>query len=179
MNQKLRIAVNPRHSPQSWVGDILNIVQGLTEGIVERQLVGAKLARLFKEIDIPNHPAQTGDKPTSRTGDFNFSGLVYHVAVMPSRDVIQKCTENIRAGSLPILLVPRDQEYRAKALSQDEGVDEQISIFSIENYIAISIIELAIEENTDLFSVFQEVIQIYNRRLAEVETDLSLLIEVR
>ncbi len=39
--------------------------------------------------------------------------------------------------------------------------------------------ELATEENKDFFAILQEIVQIYNRRLAEVETDLSLQIEVR
>ncbi len=40
------------------------------------------------------------------------------------------------------------------------------------------IIELAADENKDFFAVLQEIVQIYNRRLGEVETDLSLRIEV-
>lgn len=39
--------------------------------------------------------------------------------------------------------------------------------------------ELATEENKDFFAILQEIVHIYNRRLAEVETDLSLQIEVR
>ena len=31
----------------------------------------------------------------------------------------------------------------------------------------------------DFFSVLKEIVEIYNRRLAEVETDLSLQIEIR
>ena len=44
--------------------------------------------------------------------------------------------------------------------------------------MALNIIELATEENKDFFGVLQDIVQIYNRRLAEVETDLSLRIEV-
>jgi hypothetical protein len=35
------------------------------------------------------------------------------------------------------------------------------------------------EENKDFFSVLKEIVEIYNKRLSEVETDLSLRIEVR
>ena len=97
----------------------------------------------------------------------------------PSRNVLQKCAANIKVGLHPVLLVPGEQENKARVLAQDEGIDKELSIISIENFVALNIIELATEENRDFFSVLQEIVQIYNQRLAEVETDLSLQIEVR
>ncbi len=41
----------------------------------------------------------------------------------------------------------------------------------------MNIIELASAEEKSLFAVLQEIVAIYNRRLREVETDLSLQIE--
>ena len=79
----------------------------------------------------------------------------------------------------PILLVPSEQEYRAKALAQDEGIDKNLTITSIELFMALNIMELAMAENKDFFAILPEIVHIYNRRLAEVETDLSLQIEVR
>jgi len=93
--------------------------------------------------------------------------------------VIQKCAENLKTGGLPILLIPKSQEYKAIALAQDEGIDKEISIISIEDFVAMNIIELATEQNKEFFNILQEIVEIYNRRLAEVETDLSLQIEVR
>jgi len=54
-----------------------------------------------------------------------------------------------------------------------------LTIISIEDFVALNIIEQATEEDKDFFSVLQDIVHIYNRRLAEVETDLSLQIEVR
>ena len=79
----------------------------------------------------------------------------------------------------PILLIPREQENKARILAQDEGIDKELTIISIEDFVALNIIELATEESKDFFSVLKEIVEIYNRRLAEVETDLSLRIEVR
>jgi hypothetical protein len=101
------------------------------------------------------------------------------VTAAPSRNVLQKCAENLAVGLHPILLVPRDQENKTRILAQDEGIDKELTIISIEDFIALNIIEVAIEENKDFFSVLKEIVEIYNRRLAEVETDLSLQIEVR
>lgn len=64
-------------------------------------------------------------------------------------------------------------------LAQDEGMDKDVTIISIEDFVAVNIIELAAAENKDLFSILQEIVEIYNERLAEVETDLSLQIEIR
>ena len=86
---------------------------------------------------------------------------------------------NIRVGLYPILLIPREQENKARILAQDEGIDKELTIISIEDFVALNIIELATEESKDFFSVLKEIVEIYNRRLAEVETDLSLRIEVR
>ena len=130
-------------------------------------------------MDIPNHPAHAGDRQTERAGDFAISQLVYHVTSAPSRDVLQKCVRNIRVGLYPILLIPREQENKARILAQDEGIDKELTIISIEDFVALNIIELATEESKDFFSVLKEIVEIYNRRLAEVETDLSLRIEVR
>jgi hypothetical protein len=78
-----------------------------------------------------------------------------------------------------VLLVPRNQLNKAIVLAQDEGVDKEVSVVSIEDFIALNIIELAADENKDFFSVLNEIVDIYNKRLLEVETDLSLQIEVR
>jgi len=53
-----------------------------------------------------------------------------------------------------------------------------LTIISIEDFVALNIIELATEENKDFFGILQDIVHIYNRRLAAVETDLSLQIEV-
>lgn len=85
----------------------------------------------------------------------------------------------MRAGQYPILLVPQQQQNKARVLAQDEGMDKDVTIISIEDFVAVNIIELAAAENKDLFSILQEIVEIYNERLAEVETDLSLQIEIR
>jgi hypothetical protein len=87
--------------------------------------------------------------------------------------------KNVKAGLHPILLIPREQENKARFLAQDEGIDRELTIISIEDFVAMNIIELATEESIDLFSVLNEIVEIYNKRLSEVETDLSLQIEVR
>jgi len=63
-------------------------------------------------------------------------------------------------------------------LAQDEGIDQQLTIISIESFIALNIIEIATDEHKDFFSILKEIVELYNARLSAVETDLSLQIEV-
>ncbi len=177
--QSLKFDVDRRHAPTTWISVILENAKGRSGGVVEQHLVGAKLARSYLDVNIPNHPAHAGDKQTERPGDFEISRIVYHVTSAPSRNVLQKCAANVMVGLSPVLLVPRGQLNKATVLAQDEGVDKQVSVLSIEDFIALNIIELATDENKDFFSILQEIVEIYNNRLLEVETDLSLQIEVR
>lgn len=177
--KNLELDIDRRQAPSTWVHMIVENAKQRSGGVVEQHLIGAKLERRFKGVVVPNHPAHAGDRQTSRAGDFEISRLVYHVTATPSRNVIQKCAENIKAGLHPILLVPTEQENKARILAQYEGIDKELSVISIEAFIALNIIELATDENKDFFDVLKEIVEIYNKRLLEVETDLSLQIQVR
>ncbi len=177
--QNLKLDIDRRQAPTTWIHLIVENAKSRSGGVVEQHLIGAKLERRFKDIDIPNHPAHAADVQTAREGDFAISQNVYHVTASPGRGVIQKCANNIRAGKFAILLVPSDQENKAKALAEDEGIEKELTIISIESFVALNIIELAIEEKKDFFGVLQEIVSVYNKRLGEVETDLSLQIDVK
>jgi uncharacterized tellurite resistance protein B-like protein len=177
--QNLKLELDRRQAPTTWINMIVENAKGRSGGVVEQQLVGAKLERRFKGLSIPNHPAHAADKQTARVGDFAIAQLVYHVTAAPSRDALQKCAKNIKAGLHPVLLIPREQENKTRVLAQDEAIDKELTIISIEDFVALNIIELATEERKDFFRVLKEIVEIYNRRLSEVETDLSLQIEVR
>lgn len=97
----------------------------------------------------------------------------------PSRRVIEKCAGNINAGLLPVLVIPHAQSSKAQVLAEEAGIDNELTIISLENFLALNIIELATEEEKDLYCVLSEIIEIYNSRLADVETDLSLQIQLR
>lgn len=177
--QNLKFDIDRRQAPSTWIHTIVENAKQRSGGVVEQHLIGAKLERRFKGVAIPNHPAHAGDRQTCRVGDFEISKLVYHVTATPSRNVIQKCAENVRGGLHPILLVPSEQENKARILAQDEGIDKELSIISIEAFVALNIMELATDEDKGFFDVLKEIVEIYNKRLEEVETDLSLKIQVR
>ncbi len=176
--QNLRLEIDQRQAPSTWINQIVESAKSRSTGIVEQHLVGAKLARRFKNVQIPNHPAHAADMQTSRQGDFTVLHLVYHVTASPSRNVISKCRLNLQAGAHPILLIPKEQENRARVLAQEDELDRDITIIALEDFVAMNVIELATEENKEFINVLREIIDIYNRRLLEVETDVSLVIEI-
>jgi hypothetical protein len=177
----LELDVERRLAPGAWIRTILERVKGKSGGVVEQHLVGAKLERRYGDegIDVPNHPAHAADVQTERKGDFVLGNTVYHVTATPSVGVIQKCERNVIRGEHPILLVPEERKAAAIALAELQNVQDQISIISIEEFVALNIIELATGHQTNFFNVLEQIITIYNRRLEEVETDLSLKINVR
>jgi hypothetical protein len=172
------IRLDHGQSPNVWAKQILDAAKGKSGGVVEQHLVGAKLQCRFHQLTVPNHPAHAADVQTGRDGDFVVRNLIYHVTATPSRRVIERCLENLRVGKHPILIVPADQEYRARALAQEDRIDAQITILSIESFVAVNVIELAIEENKTFIAVMQEIIALYNQRILEVETDFSLRIDM-
>lgn len=175
----LELDVERRLAPGAWIRTILERVKGRSGGVVEQHLIGAKLERRFEGVAVPNHPAHAADVQTDRKGDFVLGNTVYHVTATPSVGVIQKCALNVIRGEHPILLVPEERKAAAIALAELQSVETQISIVSIEEFLALNIIELAIGQQINFFNVLEQIITIYNRRLEEVETDLSLKINVR
>lgn len=177
--ENLKIEINRRETPGAWVRMILQCASGRSTGVVEQHLVGAKLERRFPQVRVSNHPAHAGDAQTTRRGDFVISTLVYHVTANPSRGVIEKCADNVRSGLSPMLIVPSEQCNKARVLAEEARIDRELTIVSIEDFLALNILELATDEEKDVYSVLSEIIEIYNRRLADVETDLSLQIQLR
>lgn len=176
--EKLKVDLDRTQSPVSWIRLILGQAEGRSGGIVEQHLVGAKLAKRYPETPIPNHPAHAADAQTQRKGDFEVFRTIYHVTGSPTPGVIEKCIANLRAGLHPVLLVPEKTKQRAHVYAEDEIEAASITIVSIEDFVALNIIEMTTREQ-DFFGVLQDIVATYNQRLTEVETDLSLQIEMR
>ena len=58
------------------------------------------------------------------------------------------------------------------------GIRHRVSILAIEDFITQNIIEMSTCEKQDFFFTLRSIIDVYNRRLEEVETDMSLKIEL-
>lgn len=146
-------------------------------GAVAQHLVGAKLAIRFPNLEIENHSFTTADQQLGRPGDFLINDTVFHVTVAPMPAVIGKCESNIRQGYRAILLVPETKTMAAKQMAETLNV-AHIGIFSIETFVGQNIEEISQYEKDELTQGFLNLLRKYNERVAAVETDLSMQIEI-
>lgn len=175
--QNLKVGFERHHTPSEWIGKILEAAKSKSGGVVEQHLVGAKLQKRYPQIEVANFPGHAADKQTGRLGDFVVGTTIYHVTASPTPNVVQKCGDNIRAGLHPILLVPSEQVIKTKSIAEYERLEKQLTVMAIEDFVALNIIELATGEQSKFYVVLSEILDIYNHRLEQVETDMSLKIE--
>jgi len=174
----IKVSCDKQHGPGVWVEAILAKAQGRSGGVIEQHLVGAKLQRRHPKAQIPNHPGHAADFQTGRSGDFPLRGTSYHVTATDGKEAVERCRQNVQEGVHPVLLLPRKYVARASVFAELAGIQGRISVLSIEDFLTQNIIELSTEEEQDFFSVLRSIIEEYNRRLEEVETDMSLKIEL-
>src|SRR5271157_286587 len=177
--QPIKISCDRQLSPSAWIADILGKARGKSGGRVEQHLVGAKLKKRHPQIEVPNYPGHAADAQTKRSGDFPLGKISYHVTATDGKEAIPRCKENAETGIHPVLLVPKQNVQKALRRAEAEGVSGRISILAIEDFITQNIIELSTERHSDFFTTLQGIIEEYNRRLEEVETDMSLKIEIQ
>ncbi|MGD1088256.1 MAG: DUF4928 family protein [Verrucomicrobiota bacterium] len=177
--QHIQLACGRQCSPATWIAAILDEAKGKSGGKVEQHLVGAKLEKRHPDIPIPNHPGHAGDMQTGRSGDFVVGTTCFHVTASPTSAVVSKCAGNIQSGLHPVLLVPREQAAKSRHLAEDKGIMNDVTIIAIEDFVASNIIELSSGKQSEFINTLRSIIDAYNRRLEEVETDMSLRIEVK
>jgi hypothetical protein len=174
----LRLRCDRARSPAAWIDSILAAAELRSLGVVERHLVGATLQQRHPDITIPNNPGHAGDAQTGRSGDFPLKDVSYHVTATDGKEATERCKQNIESGVHPVLLVPRRYLEKARARADVVGIEHRVSILAIEDFITQNIIEMSTHQERDFFSTLKAIIDEYNRRLEEVETDMSLKIEL-
>jgi Domain of unknown function (DUF4928) len=176
--QPIKINCDRQLSPSLWISSILEKARGRSRGIVEQHLIGAKLQKRHPSIGISNQPSHAGDFQTKRSGDFSIDSTSYHITATDGKEAVQRCKENVESGIHPVLLVPKQFLERAKLRAENAEILARITVLSIEDFVVQNLIEMSNAQARDYFSVLQDIIIEYNRRLEEVETDMSLKIEL-
>lgn len=177
--EHLKVPCDRQDSPSAWVHAILEEAKGRSGGKVEQHLVGAKLEQRHPKIPIPNHPGHAADAPTARFGDFLIGDTCYHVTATPALPLLKKAASNLKSGLRPVILVPREQVARAIHLAETQGIESRVMIVAIEEFLAVNIVEMSEGHEQFFVATLKSIIEKYNRRLEEVETDLSLKIELQ
>ena len=184
--QRLAIHLSPDFSSTALVSAVLEAARerqketpGATaEGAVAQHLVGAKLALRFPTVSIINMPYTAADEQTTRAGDFELNDAVFHVTVNPTEAVLRKCLENFRAGRRPVLLVAERKLAGAFVLAAQLEAESRIDIYGVERFVSSNLNEIAGFSSTGFNETFRRLIEIYNDRVLEAETDHSLMIKL-
>jgi hypothetical protein len=177
--QRIQVEINLEKPGLFIVRDLLLAAIARKQGgQVAQHLVGAKLCLRFPHIKIENHSFTTADVQTGRGGDFSVRDTIFHVTMAPVPAVIEKCGINIRNGYRSILLVPEEKMAAARQNAEIYEFGEKIGIYSIEYFVGQNIEEMGEFEKAKLAEEFRTLLHTYNERVAAVETDLSILIEI-
>ncbi len=175
----MKVVLNRRHSPQMWVASILEVAKACPGGLVELHLMQATFVRRFNTTAFTVRNLHPRSQPVEQTAESSLANVTYCVTTVPSRDSIRDCAQNSVAGYHPVLFVPAEQIKLAAVLACEVGAEDYLTIISLEDFVAMIVLGLAVDESKDHLDILKEIVGIYNKRLSEVETDLSLLIEVR
>lgn len=161
------------------VADILAAAKSRNaSGAVAQHLVGAKLSLRHPNIEIENHSYTTADQQLGRPGDFLVQDTVFHVTVSPMPHLFGRCAENLRQNYRVILLVTEDQTLAARQMATGMGLETRVGVLGLEPFIGQNIEEMADFGRADIATGFRRLLDTYNSRVAAVETDRSLLIEI-
>jgi len=172
------VRFEPATSPHVWARMVLERWPPGVKGRVAEHLVGATLQLRFPALSFAPHspPAYA---PAAQDADFTLSGVSLSVRMLADKRVLRECAHDLEPGNFAMLLVPRDQEERARFLAVHGHLQDKVMVLSIEDFVSLDVIHLAIEQKASPFSVMMQIVDLYNERLSQVETDQSLRIELR
>jgi len=177
--ERVRFDFDPSKPPRNVVAEILAAAQERNQGgPVAQHLVGAKLAIRFPHLAVGNSSYSAADEQSGRSGDFHIGGTAFHVTVAPNMGHVQRCAQNVKDGLSGILLVLDSKLIAARTLLEMEGLETKVVAESLESFVGQNLSELAEFAPAKFAENLSRLLEEYNRRVAEVETDASLLIEL-
>lgn len=101
----------------------------------------------------------------------------FHVTVAPNAGHFDKCKRNIETGYNAYLLVP-DRILVGARQNAEGQLPGKITTQSIEAFVAQNLEELSAFSKGELISGFRRILEKYNERVDQVESDKSMLIEI-
>ncbi len=182
--QPFTFKLDPSKSLRACVRDLLaqaverqREVRGtMYAGAVMQHLVGAKLDYVTKGA-LEHHGFAVADAPSNRSGDFLIGDVAIHVTTAPGEALIRKCQANLSTGLRPLIITTDDGVGGAKALSKQAGVDDRLDVIEIEQFIATNVYEWSAFDRDARPTAVRDIIDRYNRIVADCESDPSLRIE--
>ncbi|MCC6342516.1 MAG: DUF4928 family protein [Bryobacterales bacterium] len=177
--KKLEVEIDLSKPGPVIVEDILRVShEKKIGGPVAQHLVGAKLARRFPDKVIENYPSTAPDEQLNREADFLVENAAFHVSVVPTSDHMHRCAENLVQGRQPYIVVPAAQVSKARAFAEDKKIEGKVAIVAIETFVGQNIDEMGEFRRGKVKPEMTALLNEYNRRVAEVETDQSIQISI-
>ena len=179
--QRLELEVNLSKHTRHTIEALLSVARQKSVsaiGAVAQHLVGAKLLIRHPDIDIDNQGYTSADEQTGRDGDFHINDTVIHVTVSPTEALVTKCQDNIKQGYRPMIITQADRTGMARGLASNRGIEDRISIRSIEDFVAGNVDEMSEYSESHRPSMFKHLFEAYNSRVAKVEPDPSILVKL-
>lgn len=176
--QRIKMVYDSSKSTWQNISDLLSAAHETgKEGPVAQHLVGAKLQLRFPEIKVSNESYSTADEQSGRPGDFYIGDTAFHVTVAPMSPVYEKCKDNLENGYRVYLLVPERAVTGARQ-NAELMVPGRVAIESIESFVGQNIEELSYFKRDKLRNAFRRLLETYNARVDEAETDKSMIVEI-
>jgi hypothetical protein len=105
--------------------------------------------------------------------------VAIHVTTSPSEALIERCRDDINDGFRPLLITGQRRLTVAEALSENAGLSDSIDVFEVEQFIAINLYEIGKFAADGRKAAISNFVNRYNDIVEDVETDLSLKIEIK
>ena len=167
------------NSARQVVTDILASARERARGgPVAQHLVGAKLAIRFPHLTIGNRPYGPPYDASGSSGDFHIGNTVFHVTIDPGLGHMVRCENNLQEGLHVFLIVPHAKIEVARALLETQGLKGRIALESLQSFVGQTLLELAEFTRDNFVKTVRDLLREYNRRVADVETDGSLFIQI-
>ncbi|TMV05513.1 DUF4928 domain-containing protein [Ruegeria sediminis] len=148
-------------------------------GAVLQHLVGAKLDCALGVGQFDHNSFSTSDAQSGRAGDFFIGDVALHVTTSPGEGVVQRCKENLDDGFRPIIVTTARGLTAAEVLSENAGIGERVDVFEVEQFVALNLYELGRFAAEGRRVAVNDLVGRYNEIVEDVETDPSLMIEIR
>ncbi len=176
--ERIKFVYAAEKTTSHLIGDILEAARASgKEGPVAQHLVGAKLQLRFPSMSISNRCYPSADEQTGRRDDFMVQDTAFHVTVAPAAGVFERCVANLNEGKCVFLLVPARSVEGARQ-NADIAASGRIDVAAIESFVGFNVNEISMFGKGASAQALGKLLNIYNSRVKETETDLSLVIDI-
>jgi hypothetical protein len=145
-------------------------------GAVLQHLVGAKLELAMPTVNITHNGASVADAVSSRSGDFVLDNAIIHCTMAPGDALMQKCKDNLRSGTQPIILTVGKGVGTAQGLAETHGIEGRVEVMDALQFLAANLYEMSLFRAADRRVKVAELVAKYNEIVGANEADASLRI---